>query len=343
MYTATGLDSARILKPKLLLQILGGVKKPETEVMDTVFKRRKNADGDKVSRTITTRTVRAVPFVAANNAGVPLYGRTDTADGITVPPMKCHHRIMAADFEKMKNLRGVELRAALTEEMKYVKETIAWNMEWYARHFLATGNCDYPYLLEDNAIADSIVYSLGTMTVVAGPPSVLFDAATATLTDVILHLDLMLQTGKDVANRNHFQDASKTITYARTNVWNAIYDIMDGKQTNNVVTGRREGDVLYVGPYKVKKFDADLVSPVDQSAGVGIPAKKMRMIDLGQSAPHTMAHLEIANTKAQGGQKYVMILPIEDIGGEYIDILVRHRPVGMPIPEAIVDSDAVIS
>lgn len=341
MYTATNMDSAKILNPKLLLQLLGGVKKPETEVTDKVFRKKKNVDGDKVSRNITTRTIRAIPFVGQKNPGVPLYGRTDTADGITVPPMKCHHRIEASDFAKIKNLRGVEQRAAIQEEMVYVKDTIAWNLEWYLRHFLATGQCDYPFLVD--GVYQAITYALGTLTTVAAPPGTLFDAAGATLTDVIKHLDLMLKTGQDVANRNHFADATKTLTYARTNVWNAIFDILDGKLSNNVVTGSRDGDILRVGPYSIKKFDAALVSPATQAAGVGIPAKQMRMIDLGSSAPHTLANLEVENIKAQGGQKHVFILPVEDAYGGYVDILVQFRPVGMLIPEAVVNSDAVIS
>lgn len=343
-YTITNLDSAKILKPKLLLQLLGGIKKPETEVIDTVFKIKKNVDGDKVSRRLTTRSIRAIPFVGQNRPGVPLYGKTIADDGITTPPMKCHHRILAADFAKLKNLAGQELRAALTEEMQYVKDTVAWNREWFARHFLSTGNCDYEFL-QDDGTYQAVVYSLGTMTAVAAAPAVLFDAAGATLTDVITHLDLMLKTGQDVANRNHFQDPNKTITYARTTVWNAIYDLLDGKQTNNVVTGRRleDGLTLQVGPYKVKKFDANLVVPSTQAAGVGIPVKQMRMIDLGTSAPHTMANLEVENIKAVGGQKHVFILPVEDTYGAYVDIVVEHRPVGLPVPEAIVNSLAVIS
>jgi hypothetical protein len=340
--TVTNMDSAKILKPKLLLQLLGGIKKPETEVLDNIFRVKKNVDGDKVSRRITTRTVRAIPFVGQNRAGVPLYGKTVTDDGITTPPMKCHHRIMADDFEKIKNLLGQELRAALTEEMQYVKDTVAWNREWFARHFLNTGDCDYEFLQDDGSY-EAVTYDLGTMSTTAAPGT-LFDAAGATLTDVVNHLDLMFETGQDVANRNHFNEPDKIITYARKAVWNAIYDILDGKQTNSTVTGRRIDKLtLDIGGYIIKKFDADLVVPSTQAAGVGIPVKQMRMIDVGSSAPHTMANLEVANTKAKGGLKHVFILPVEDTYGDYVDIVVQHRPVGMLIPEAIVNSNDVIA
>jgi len=343
-YVVTNMDAAKILKPSLLLQVLGSIKAPETEVINNIFKKKKNVDGDKVSRQIIQRTIKAVPFVGQKNPGVVLNGKTITADGITVPPMKCHTRIEASDFKKIKNLVGKEQRAAIAEELEYIKNTVAWNREWYARHFLATGNCDYPFLVDGNAIADNYVYSLGTMTAAAAPPTVLFSDASATLTDVIKHLDHMLERGRDVPTaRNYFQDPAQTITYARTNVWNAIYDILDAKQTNNVVTGRRNGDVLEVGPYAIKKFDAATVSPVDQSAGTGIPVKQMRMIDISTNAPHTMANLEIENTKAVGGQKHVMILPVEDPYGGYVDIMCEHRPVGMFIPEACVNSLDVIA
>jgi hypothetical protein len=342
-YVVTNMDAAKILKQQLLLQILGGVKAPETEVINNVFKKKKNVDGDKVSRQLIARTIKAVPFVGQKNPGVVLNGKTVTADGITVPPMKCHSRIEASDFAKIKNLLGQERRAAIAEELQYIKDTVAWNREWYARHFLATGNCNYPFLVDGNAIADNYVYSLGTMTAADAPPSVLFDNASATLTDVIKHLDHMFKKGEDVPNRNYFQDSSQTLTYARTAVWNAIYDILDGKQTTSVVTGKRDGDVLEVGPYKIKKFDAATVSPVDQSAGNGIPVKQMRMIDTSTGAPHTMANLEIENTKAVGGQKHVFIYPVEDPYGNYVDIMCQHRPVGMFIPEACVNSLDVIA
>jgi hypothetical protein len=341
MYTVTGMDAAKILKPSLLLQILGGIKKPETEVIDGVFKNKKNVNDVKVSRQLVSRTIKAIPFVGQKNPGVTLYGKTVVADGITTPPMKAHHRIEASDFAKIKSLLGQERRAAIAEEMTYVKDTIAWNREWFARHFLATGNCSYDFLVDGSW--NKVVYALGTMTAADAPPTVLFDNASATLTDVILHLDHMFKKGQDVPNRNYFQDSGQTLTYARTNVWNAIFDILDGKQTNSVVTGRREGDILYVGDYKIKKFDAALVVPQTQAAGNGIPVKRMRMIDVSQGAPHTMAALEVENNYATGGQKHVFIRPVEDPYGEFVDIMIQHRPVGMFIPEACVDSLDVIS
>ena len=340
-YTATSMEAGKILNPKLLIQLLGGVKKPETEILDTVFKTKKNVDGDSVSRRITSRTVRAVPFVGQNRPGVPLYGKTVADDAITTPPMKCHHRILAGDFAKIKNLLGQERRDAITEELQYVKDTVAWNIEWFLRHLLVTGQCDYEFL-QDDGTYQNVVYALGTLSAAPIVPPVLFDAATATLTDVVVHLDRMITAGQAVANRNHFQDPGKTITYARTAVWNAIYDLLDGKLTTNVVSAKRlDALTLDVAGFIVKKFDANTVVPSSQAAGVGIPVKQMRMIDT--SAPHTLANLEIENLKAVGGQKHVFILPVEDSYGEYVDITVQIRPVGMLIPEAVVSSLDVFS
>lgn len=340
-YTITGFDAAKILKPQVLLQILGGLKKPETEVIDNVFRVKKNVNDVVVSRKLVSRTIKAIPFVGQKNPGVTLYGKTVVADGITTPPMKAHHRIESSDFAKIKALLGEERREALAEEMQYVKDTLAWNREWFARHFLITGNCSYDFLIDGTW--NKVVYSLGTMTAADGAPATLFDDADCTLSDVIIHLDHMLKKGQDVPGRNHFQDPAQTLTYTRTEVWNAIYDILDAKQTNNVVTGRREGDVLYVGPYAIKKFDAVTVAPEDQSAGNGIPVKQMRMIDISANSPHTMAALEIENLFAENGQKHVMILPVVDPYGNYVDIMIEHRPVGLFIPEACVNSLDVIA
>lgn len=340
--TVTNLDAAKRLKPELILQVLGGVKAPETEMLQNVFKKKKNVNGSTVSREIVTRTIKAIPFVGQKNPGVILNGKTILAEGITTPPMKAHARIEASDFMKAKELRDKDYRAWLADELAYVKDTIAWNREWFARHFLTTGNCDYAFLVD--GLFQALTYSLGTMTAVAGAPGTLFDAATARLTDVIKHLDLMYKTGQDVPNRNHFQNKDAVITYARTNVWNAIFDIIDGKLSSSSVPGRRlNQDDLEVGSWIVRKFDARTVDPETQAEGFAIPVKRMRMIDTGQASPHTMANLEIENLKATGGQKHVFILPLIDPGGEYVDIMVQHRPVGMFIPEAMVDSLAVIS
>ena len=344
MYTTSGLDSAKILKPSLLLQILSGIKPPETEILNNVFKRKKNVNSDTASRRIITETIVALPFVGAKNPGVILTGKSLTQDGIKSEPMKAHKRIEASDFDKMKNLLGVELRAALQDEMRYFKDTVAWNREWFARHFLTTGNCDYPLLIGGNAIADSQVYSLGTMIAADAAPGTLFSAATAEVSDVVLHLDHMYEKGKATANRTHFNSKEGIIIYARTAVWNAIFTILDNKQTNSSITGRRiDQDTLEMGGWIIKKFDAETVSPVDQSAGNAIPVKQMRMIDTGPSSPHTMVNLEIANMKATGGNKHVFIHTVDDPYGNFVDIMLQHTPVGLFIPEAMVNSLDVIA
>ena len=298
-FTSTS-DAITRIKPKLVIQTLGSIVTPETEVMTNVFRKKRAMDGDQVAREINQRAIKSIPYTGQQNPGVTIGGAASTTDAITVPPMKCHHIIQAKDIKKAKNLKDIEFKAWLREELQFVRDTITANMEWYARHFLATGNCDYPFLVDDDFQA--IVYSLGTMSAASGAPSVLFSDSSATLSGVIQHLDHMFDQGKAVAYRNHFQDKSKVITYARTAVWNAIYDILDGKQSNNVVTGRRltEDDML-VGPWTIRKFDADYIDPSDQSTAYGIPAKKMRMVDTGISAPHTMAALEIENTKHKAG------------------------------------------
>lgn len=340
MITSTK-DAILRIKPALVLQKLGEIKVPDTEIMTNVFKNKPTINDSSVAKSVTAETLRAIPYVGKTNPGVRLQGKVITTEAITVPPMKAQMTVTAADIEASRELQGMEFQAWLREKLVTVRATVSANMEWYARHFLATGSCAYPYWVDETMQA--ITYALGTMTTVSGPPSVLFDAATATLTDVILHLDLMRKTGQDVAARGHFNEPSKIITYARSAVWNAIYDILDGKQTTNVVSGRRDGDDLYVGPYKVRKFDAEWINPTDQLADNAITAKHMRMIDTGFTAPHTMASLRLDNLNATGGQKFVYVGVIPDPHGNFVDIDVQWRPCGLFIPEAMVDSDAVIS
>ena len=87
-----------------------------------------------------------------------------------------------------------------------------------------------------------------------------------------------------------------------------------------------------------------MVNAETQAAANGFPVKTMRMIDINpSSAPHTMAALEIANIKATGGQKHIFINVVVDPYGEFVDIQLQHRPVGMLVAEAMVNSDVVLA
>jgi hypothetical protein len=339
MSFVTTIDPALKIKPELLLQVLGEIKTEPQEMMTNVFKRKRTVPSDHVSRELVAQTIQAVPFSPQAGRGVAISGKSGTLDSITTPPFKAHQRLEAKAFKAAKNLKGKEYKAWLAEHVTFIKETITMNMEWFARHFLTTGNCSYKMLL-DGAYGTN-VYSLGTMPA-TGAPGTLFDAAGATLADVVVHLDAMREKGKAVAYRNYFRNPNAIVIYARTAVWNAIFNLLDGKTNNSVIGGKRiDIDTLQVGSYTIKKFDGDLVDPETQAAGNAIPAKKMRMIDT--SAPATMVSLELENLKAIGGQKFVLINQVQDPGGEFVDIMVQWRPVGLFSPEAMVDSNAVIS
>jgi len=337
-YTTT-IDPAMRIKPETLLQVLGGIKLEPQEVSTNVFKRKINVPADEVSREKLVQVIKAIPFSPQAGKGVAIGGKSGSFDAITTPPFKAHMRLMVKDFKEAKALKGKEYKEWLAEHAMVAKETISQNNEWFLRHFLSNGNCSYKMLL-DGAYG-TVAYNLGTMQAVAAP-STLFSAAGATLADVIIHLDTMREKGKAVAGRNYFRNPKTILIYARTAVWNAIFSLMDGKTNNSTVGGRREDiDTLVVGSYTIKKFDGDLVDPETQAAGQAIPAKKMRMIDIG--ARHTMAHLEVQNFKAVGGQRYVMINQLMDSDGEFTDIKIQWRPIGLFIPEAMVDSNAVIA
>lgn len=335
-------DAVKRIRPELILQTLGTIKVPESEIMGTVFTNRRNVDGNEVVKSTVQQAIRAIPYVGKKNPGVQLGGKTITNDAITAPPMKAQDTIQASDIEKSRTLRGIEFQAWLADRLGFIRQTIASNMEWYARHFLTTGSCTWPFLVDDTFL--TLEYSLGTLTAADGAPAVLFDAASAQLTHVVKHLDHLYEKGRAVPYRNHFADKSRIITYARTDVWNAVYDLLNGRQTNDVVgSGRINQTDLDVGGWLIRKDDLPYLSPVDQSTAYAIPAKKMRMIDIGASAPHTMVNLRLDNLNATGGQKFVYVGVIPDPHGNFVDIDVHFRPVGLFIPEACVDSLAVIS
>jgi hypothetical protein len=340
MSLTSTINAATRIRPELVLQVLGSLKSPNLEVMTNVFKKKPNVRGDRATRRIISQSIKAIPYTSQKTSGVPLAGESQTIDSITVPPMKAHLRLEAGDVKAAQNLLGKDYNAWLSDHLVQVRNTITWNMEWLARSFLSNGNCSYKFLVNEEW--NTISYSLGTMLAAAAVPPTLFDAAGATLTDVITHLDGMYQVGLDNAGRNDFQQKEKIIIYARTAVWNAIFNLLDGRTTNNVIGSRRlNQDDLQVGGWTIRKFDAATVDPEDQSAGNGYAVKTMRMIDT--AAPHSMANLEVENLNATGGQKHVYVGVVLDPKGEFVDIDLQFRPLGMMVPEAMVNSLAVIS
>ena len=327
------------INEKLVLQQLGESKPIEQEILTGVFKAKKNVEATAVSRKFVERTIKAIPYVSAGTDGVALNGEKTNWDSITVPPMKANLTLLPDDLDQARELNGKDFNAWLRDELSFIRETISWNKEWYARHFLADGNCSYPFLVGDTWNKEE--YALGTMPVTANP-AVAFDNASATISGIVRHLDLMLETGKDHPTRNYFQNSSSIMTLARKNVWNAIHELLNDRRTNDVIGSRRiSAEEIMVGNYVIKKFDGERIDPETQSATNSIPVKELRMIDT--SAPHTLAHLRLSNFNATGGQKHVLINVDRDKNGNWVTIEVQYRLLGLFIPEAMVSGGTVLT
>lgn len=330
-------DPALQIREKDIIQQLGAIDPLHLEMSTNVFKTKKNIDNTSVTRETITKTIQSLPFVGAGTAPVALNGETTSWDRISVPSMKGSMRLFASEFSKIKNLRGKERDLWLREKLVDVKRAIEWSTEYYLRHFLATGNHNYKVLIGD--AWHNLAFTLGTALSVSGP-AVDFDDSAATISGVIKHLDTMFEAGNDDGLGNgYFQDPDNIITYARKDVWNAILDLVDNRQTNDVVRTRvlSKQDLL-IGDYIIRKFDGAYLDPEDQSATQAITAKQMRMVDVSAMAKHTLAYLEVENLFATGSQKHVLINQVVDPNGNFMDIHVEFRPLGLFCPAAMVIS-----
>ena len=336
------IDPALRIRTEDIIQQLGSIDPVHLEMMSNVFKNKKNVDNTTVTRELISQTIQSLPFVGDGSAPVALNGETISWDRFTVPSMKGSMRISASEFSQVKNLRGKDRAQWLREKLVPVKRSIEWSTEYYLRSFLATGNHSYKVKIGD--AFHTLSWDLGTAPSVSAP-SVLFDNSSATISGVIQHLDSMFEAGNDDGLGNgYFQDPDNIIVYARKAVWNAIADLIDNRQTNDVVRTRviNKQDLL-VGDHLIRKFDGAYLDPEDQSATQAITAKQLRMVDVSAMARHTLAYLEIENLNAVGGQKHVLTQQVQDPYGQFMDVHVEFRPLGMFIPEAMVTTANVIS
>lgn len=332
MFTST-IDPALTIRPELVMQVLQTIAPLPMEITDKMFKNKKILYAATCTKESVSQIVQAIPYVGQGTDPPALNGKSSTFEALTVPPMGGSAQIPASEIKRAKQLKGQDYNAWLSQFVAFIKKTVQFNLEWYLRHFLATGSQNYKLKIAGEW--NTSEYSLGTMTVVSAP-TVKFDDTAAELVTVLNHLDTMYKAGNDLG---WFVDPNSIITYARSEVFSAILNLMNGTQTNNVLTAeRRDIDTISMSGYIIKRFDGTRKDPETQANSPSITAKQMRMVDTSAGAPHTLVNLELDNLNAVGGQSHVLVDIVPDPHGRYVDIDVSWRPLGLCIPEAIVNS-----
>jgi len=332
MYTNT-IDSALSIRPELVVQVLQTIPPLEMEITDNVFKNKKTIYSDTCTKAQVDQIIQAVPYVMPGSDPPAITGYTKTYEALTVPPMEASQRVTSNEIKRVSQLNGQDYNAWLAEKMTHVKRTLQYNLEWYARHFLVNGSQNYKMLVNNNW--HNSVYSLGSFATVTAP-NTKFDDTGATLTGVMNHLDTMYKKNNDLG---WFMDKNSIITYCRTEVFSAILNLMNSYHTTNVIGVERvDIDTIRLSGYLLKRFDGTRKDPETQANGASITAKRMLMIDVGAGAPHTMVNLELDNLNAVGGQRHVLVDVYQDPRGNWVDITVSWRPLGLLIPPAVVDS-----